>query len=279
MSETDTLLALLKRHYIKPGADLPGGVFLPEVGMNGGWGAGSRCDAIYIGFTSSSGRLLVGHGLKVSRADWLNELNTPGKADAWADECHEWWLVVPSPTIVQAGELPAGWGLMHPGRSKTRMQVHKPATRKSADHRPSWDAVRSIIARSDTLRATAIHEARAAARKEAEQKITEAVDAGVERRLARQPDAEDLQRKLKAVEAALGAEIDWVASEKGRTTWGDRVTLGQIETIAAAVRAYGAVETAAQALTAPWRDPIRNTKDAVEGLAAALEGLRSIAPS
>ena len=51
MSETATLLALLQRHYIKPGLDLPGGIFLPEVGWNGGGpGAGSGgCDAIYVG--------------------------------------------------------------------------------------------------------------------------------------------------------------------------------------------------------------------------------------
>lgn len=47
MSATDDLMALLKRHYIKPGLPLPGGVFVPEVGQNGGWGSGSRCDAIY----------------------------------------------------------------------------------------------------------------------------------------------------------------------------------------------------------------------------------------
>ena len=42
MSSAD-LLARLQRHYIKPGAPLPGGVFLPEVGVNGSWGAAGRC--------------------------------------------------------------------------------------------------------------------------------------------------------------------------------------------------------------------------------------------
>lgn len=75
---TDGLLERLERHYIKPGEPLAGGVFLPEVGINGG--GSSRCDAIYVGFTSTSGRMLVGHELKVSRADWRRELDQPGKA-------------------------------------------------------------------------------------------------------------------------------------------------------------------------------------------------------
>lgn len=87
---TRELLDRLQRHYIKPGEPLPGGVFLPEVGWNGGtggrgtFGTGGTCDAIYIGFTTTSGRVLVGHELKVSRADWVKELNSPGNAFIWA---------------------------------------------------------------------------------------------------------------------------------------------------------------------------------------------------
>lgn len=211
MSETATLLALLQRHYIKPGLDLPGGIFLPEVGWNGGGpGAGSGgCDAIYVGFTSSSGRLLVGHELKVSRADWLNELNKPGKADGWADNCHQWWLVVNDPAIVHEGELPAGWGLMSPGRSKTRMQVHTAAETKGREHVPSWVAVRSIMARQDTLRANAIAKGRADAVDKARADVNKQVAEAVERRMAvAAPDAAQLSDRLKAVETALGANLD-----------------------------------------------------------------------
>ena len=141
---TADLMARLNRHYIKPGQPLPGGVFVPEVGENGGWGSGRRCDAIYVGFTSSSGRMLVGHEVKASRSDWLTELANPGKADAWADQCHEWWLIT-VPGVVRDGELPAGWGLMVPGTSKTRMRVLTPA-RRHADRQPSWDAIRSVVA-------------------------------------------------------------------------------------------------------------------------------------
>jgi hypothetical protein len=106
---TADLLARLRRHYIKPGRGLPGGIFAAEVGINGGAGIGQRCDAIYVGFTSSSGRLMVGHELKVSRSDWLHELARPGKADWWHDNCHEWWVVAATSDLVKPEELPPGW--------------------------------------------------------------------------------------------------------------------------------------------------------------------------
>lgn len=155
--KTAELLQLLQRHYIKPGEQWPGGVFLPECGWNGG-GSGSRADALYIGFTSSSGRRLIGHELKVSRADWRKELDSPGKADPWHDQCHAWYVVAPGEDVVPAAEVPAGWGLLVPGRSKTRMKVLvRPVYR---DVQPSWDACRSIMSRHDTLRGQALADER-----------------------------------------------------------------------------------------------------------------------
>lgn len=274
-SNTAALLALLKRHYIKPGRDLPGGVFLPEVGQNGSWGAGSRCDAIYVGFTSSSGRMLVGHELKVSRADWLNELNKPGKADQWADECHEWWLVVPNPAIVHEGELPAGWGLMYPGRSKTRMQVHTPAERKDPrTHQPSWDSVRSIIARHDTLRAETILAARAKATKDAEAMVTERVERLVELQVRDQPDASELAARLKRIEEALGAPIDWSDRSTNLPLYG-HVSLAQVAEMAGAVRELGSVQKAVLWFTQGWNDPVGQTRSALDRLDAALRGMRA----
>lgn len=156
MSATKTLLEVLRRHYIKPSADWPGGIFIPECGINGP-GPQSRADALYVGFTSTSGRLLVGHEIKVSRADWRKELDTVGKADFWADACHEWWIVAPGPEIVPVEEVPNGWGLLYPGR-QMRMKVAKKAATKTADHAPRWDAVRSIMARLDTLQTQAMQE-------------------------------------------------------------------------------------------------------------------------
>lgn len=151
------LVARLRRHYMKPGP-FPGGIFVPECGQNG-VGNGQRCDALFVGFTSSSGRILVGHEIKVSRSDWLHELDQSAKADRWADECHAWYVVAPT-GVVRPGELPHGWGLLTPNsRTTTRMDVQVKAEVR-ADHVPAWWAVRSIMARLDTLQHAEIAERR-----------------------------------------------------------------------------------------------------------------------
>lgn len=207
--QTAELLARLERHYIRPGEALPGGVFVPECGINGG-GRGSRADALYVGFTSTSGRLLVGHEIKVSRADWRKELDQAGKADFWADTCHQWWIVAPGPEVVPVEEVPHQWGLMYPSaRTTTRMQVVR-AAKTWPDRSPSWDAVRSIVARLDTLRAGREYEVREkavkAARAEAERLETERMLRG--EREALTPEQQRRLNQLEWIEKLLGEPLN-----------------------------------------------------------------------
>lgn len=270
---TPDLLALLRRHYIKPGQPLPGGTFLPEVGWNGVGGMG-RADALYVGFTSTSGRILVGHELKVSRADWLHELNSPGKADEWADQCHEWWLVVADPAIVHDGELPAGWGLMSPGRSKTRMAVHTKPDRRGPDHRPTWDAVRAVIARQDTLRAQECAEYRVAAEERARADIDQRVAGEVERRLsaARGPDPKKVAERLAAVEEALGRRVVLADGDRGyrRNT---TVDVTQLARLAAVLDVDDQIDDVMQDLFGRYSNPLMVCKRALAELETALAAL------
>ena len=55
---------------------------------------------------------LIGHEVKCSRADWLNELKDPEKAETFKRYMHRWYLVVADRSIVRDGELPEGWGLI-----------------------------------------------------------------------------------------------------------------------------------------------------------------------
>lgn len=153
------LLARLRRHYLKPGP-FPGGVFIGECGLNQQTTVQQRrCDAVYVGFTSTSGRLLIGHELKVSKADWMHELDQPGKADIWADNCHEWYVVAPTEAIVPPETLPHGWGLLViDPRTKTRLRTVVKPIRVTVE--PSWVVVRSIMARLDTLQVQAMSDYR-----------------------------------------------------------------------------------------------------------------------
>lgn len=281
MSETGTLLAALERHYIKPSEPLPGGIFLPEVTL--GAAGGSRCDALYVGFTSTSGRLLVGHELKVSRSDWLRELDAPGKADPWADQCHAWWVVAPA-GIVQSGELPDGWGLMEPPSARGhRFTVRRPA-QVHKDRDPNWTAVRSILARADTLRANAISRAT----REAGAKAQAAVDARAEQlhqvRMRQQPDLELLRARLASIEDALGARI--VSDDAARTerlgSYVDgrhrrALTLADLRVIGEAVRAGRDLRMVLEELAQPWVTPVANARQLLEGLDTAIRAVQDAA--
>ncbi|CAA0129295.1 Uncharacterised protein [Mycolicibacterium vanbaalenii] len=269
---TPELLGRLQRHYIKPGLSLPGGIFLPEVGWNGG--AGGGCDAIYVGFTTTSGRILVGHELKVSRADWLNELNKPGKSDPWADQCHEWWLVVNDPAIVHPGELPAHWGLMVPGTSKTRMKIHTRAVRKDpTTHCPSWQAVRSIMARQDTLRSQAIANVRNGAREEAGRELRQRVEDEVSRRMRNAPDAELLREQMRQITEALGGQILFDDRPRGYY-YGREIGLPELAAIGELCREHRNLRKAIDDLTAGYT--IGNVRRAVDQLERAIVNLRAV---
>jgi hypothetical protein len=183
------LLARLRRHYIKPGEALPGGVFLAEVqspGSSYGTG-GRRVDALYLGFTRSRGHTIEGHELKVSRSDWLHELDQADKAETWWKYCHRWWVVVPDFTVVKEEELPDGWGLMVPSsRTTTRMDIVRKARLKEPE--VTFGLLLEVAKKLDTMREDAVRQAR-----------TEAEDAARER-LKRQAVA-DLSREAEANKA------------------------------------------------------------------------------
>ena len=150
------VLSRLRRHYIQPGQNLPGGVFLPEVQAPG---SQRRIDALYVGFTRSRGNYLDGHEIKVSRSDWLHELESPDKADWWHCHTHRWWIVVPDLTVVKAEELPAGWGLMvvNP-RTKTRLDIAAKAEVREPE--VDFPLLLELLKKQDTLRAKAVSDER-----------------------------------------------------------------------------------------------------------------------
>lgn len=268
---TGELMARLQRHYIKPGADLPGGVFLPEVGWNGG--GIRRCDAIYVGFTSTSGRLMVGHEVKTSRADWVRELDDLHKADEWADQCHEWWLVASDPAIVRDGELPAGWGLMVPGPSKTRLAVIEKADRKPATHTPSWRAVRSIIARQDTLRAQAIAKVQRDADQRAWAKYQGQVDDRVDNQAGMIKSKLTIATShLEQIQRALGAEIDFT----DRTWVHERfITLDDLAAVAPLVRGHRQIDKAVGDIIGRYGSPLNAVRRALDQLDSALASIKA----
>lgn len=79
-------------------------------GTGGDWG-GRSVDAFALGMIPSKRYWRVAYEIKVSRTDFLRELNQPEKRE-WAEEvAHEFYFVVPA-GIVKPEEVPEGCGLL-----------------------------------------------------------------------------------------------------------------------------------------------------------------------
>lgn len=83
-----------------------------EVGNGTGMACNRRCDLLAMSLWPSKGLHLHGHEIKVSRSDWLREIQDPSKAEAFSKHCHFWWIVAPK-GVVKLEELPTAWGLMN----------------------------------------------------------------------------------------------------------------------------------------------------------------------
>jgi len=103
-----------------------------------GFYATRTADFIAMDLWPSTGLLLHGHEVKISRSDWLRELAEPAKAAAFQRWVDHWWLVVPDRLIVR-DDLPDGWGLMV--QQGNRLRIAHRAPRLATEPMP-----RSVLA-------------------------------------------------------------------------------------------------------------------------------------
>lgn len=90
------------------------------------------CDYIAVDKHVCSPQSIIGHEIKVSRADWLTELKDPSKAEVFARHCHQWYVVVPDAGLVRPDEVPEGWGVMAFDPSG-RLRVRKKSPQAAAE--------------------------------------------------------------------------------------------------------------------------------------------------
>lgn len=138
-----SMLDMLRRHYIADDRH-PAWVFAPGIQAPGR--TLRKADLICLGAVNATGSLLVGHEIKVSRADVMVELADLTKCDPWMRYCDEWYLVVPDAAILDGLAIPESWGILTPpsGRRTRSMTV----TRKAPRLRPleQAPALRTIAA-------------------------------------------------------------------------------------------------------------------------------------
>jgi hypothetical protein len=124
-TEADVLEALALQH---PGPEK--WVFLTHVPDATSWDKSRTADAIAVGCWRSVGLRLHGYEVKVSRSDWLREIQQPEKSEQFAALCHYWWIAAP-PGVVELEEMPANWGLrvvQRTGEDNYSARVKKAAT-------------------------------------------------------------------------------------------------------------------------------------------------------
>lgn len=142
-STAHAMIEVLRRHYL-PDESRPAGIFAPEIQAPGP--TQRRADLIWLGCTAATGSQLVGHEIKVSRADVLTELADLTKSDPWQRYCDRWYLVIPHVSLIDGLELPESWGVLTPpsGRRTRSITVHRQAPPlKPAEQSP---ALRTLAA-------------------------------------------------------------------------------------------------------------------------------------
>jgi len=115
---------------------------LPQVADATGSSQSRWADAIAFGLWPSRGLEIEGFEIKVSRSDWLSELNDHRKSSAVQRFCHRWWIVAGSRDIVKPEELPVTWGLIIPrGENSLETKVKAPLLKPKSISRKFCAAV------------------------------------------------------------------------------------------------------------------------------------------
>lgn len=256
---TKALLDGLKAHYRKPGTDQDGEVLVTEVTAPG---SNRSCDLLRVGMWPSRGLGIDVHELKVSRSDWLRELDDPGKADAWWRFCSRFWIVA-MPGIVNATELPEGWGLMLPPNRANARRFRAVVPAAVREPEVSLPLLVEILRRADNTRLAEMQQLRQAHREDLYVRAEKA------RRAASTNSLDSTtQHKLKTLqnlEEALGASI----ADFG---WGTDLPLEHIkpDELVTAVREFTHQHVALQRREADLR---RREDRLRRGLERALEDL------
>lgn len=125
----EDIVNLLKARYKTPKGSFEPTVVLEQV-PNGTGGFQSRwIDVAVFQMWPSKGLTRSAFEIKISRSDFIHELQQPEK-HLWCKECfHEFWFVAPK-DVIQIEELPAYAGWMCP--QGTRLCIKKHATRNDS---------------------------------------------------------------------------------------------------------------------------------------------------
>lgn len=167
-------------------------------------------DAVAYGLWPSHGFTLEGIEIKVSRGDFLREMQQPGKSEPVMRFCHRWWLATPA-GLVKPDELPPTWGLLELRANGNLYATKKPTTLKPQPATPSFVAslLRRHAGRDEDMMAGAVERAVKQRTEELEASVQRRIDAG----LGSRHDAADKAAKvLQRLRDEFGLDVsEWSA--------------------------------------------------------------------
>lgn len=191
------LKAAIRARYPAPGFQ----TFF-EVSNDTGARIRTYADAVSIGIWPSSGHVIHGFEVKVSRSDWLNELKNPGKSMPIFKHCDRWSLVCPA-GLVTAAELPSTWGMLHFNGTSLREVVKAP---KLTPEPPTAGFMAALARRAGEVDGEVISAAVETARRDMRKLQDEEIKRGVERALSSHRNSSEADRKLGSKIAATFGE-------------------------------------------------------------------------
>ncbi|RLI72270.1 MAG: hypothetical protein DRP02_02330 [Candidatus Gerdarchaeota archaeon] len=194
---------LLRQRYSEPEF-----AFFTEVGNATGIKQSRYIDAISYSLYPSAGHLIEGYEIKVSRSDFLHEMDNPQKGIESMEFCDRYWVVAPKGVVVKE-ELPPEWGYIEvsdAGKMIRRKQAHR-LSPKTLDK--SFIAALLRRATEGTIPKDQVKEMR--------KEIYEQAEAEMKRRnMAKFGSFEELKQKVEDFESASGVEIarGWKAGKE-----------------------------------------------------------------
>lgn len=175
-----------------------------EVGNDTGTKVTRHADAVSIGIWPSSGHVVHGFEIKVSRTDWLKEKADFGKSDPIYRFCHRWSLVVPA-GLVKPDELPPTWGMMTYADGKLREAV-QPKKLEPQSMTPGF--VAALVRRAGGLDEAVVAEAVSRARNAWDVDYEARVKREIENALrSHKAGADEAKKFMAELEEALGERI------------------------------------------------------------------------
>lgn len=121
--KAEDLVNLLRRRFASQNGAYNRSVVLEQVPDGTGMNQSHWIDVAVFEMWPSKGLSRLAFEIKVTRSDFLRELQTPDKHKWCRDSFHEFWFVAPK-DVIQIEELPRGIGWMYPRGDKLCIARH-----------------------------------------------------------------------------------------------------------------------------------------------------------